>query len=158
MTIPELHPDISHLGALLGSWEGDGSGHYPTIDDFVYREHVTFGHVGKPFLAYQQRTWHPERGQPMHAETGYLRPAPMAGVELVLAHPTGIVEVEEGTFDAGIMRIETITIAATSSARSVRHLRREFRLDGDRLDYDVWMAYGEVEESHHLTASLHRIE
>lgn len=155
---PEPHAAITRFLPLVGTWEGDGEGHYPTIDDFVYRERVTFGHVGKPFLAYQQRTWHPEKGHPMHAETGYLRPAEGDGVELVLAHPTGIVEVEEGTFADGTLAIATTEIGLTSTAKDVRRLRREFVLDGDTLSYDVWMAYADVPETHHLRATLHRVD
>lgn len=159
MTTLPLHPDITHLAVLLGTWEGDGEGHYPTIADFVYRERVSFGHVGKPFLTYQQRTWHPHEGHGMHAETGYLRPAPMAGAELVLAHPTGIVEVEEGTFDpdGGVLRLATTTVGRSGTAKEVRGLRREFRLDGGTLSYDVWMAFADVPETHHLTATLRRV-
>ncbi len=158
MTTPPLHDAVTHLAGLLGTWEGDGEGHYPTIDDFVYRERTVFGHVGKPSSPTSSAPGTPRRGHPMHAEVGYLRPAPMAGVEFVLAHPTGIVEVEEGTFDDGVMRLETTSIGTTSTALEVRRLRREFRLDGDRLDYDLWMATGDVEETHHLTARLRRVE
>ncbi len=155
---PPVHPDLGPLEQLLGAWEGDGDGDYPTIDAFRYRERVTFGHVGKPFIAYSQRTWHPEHGGPMHAETGYLRvvgATPLA-VEFVLAHPTGIVEVEEGTFDAGVLRLRTTSIGLSETAKDVRSLRREFRLDGDELVYDLWMAYADVPETHHLHATLRR--
>ena len=165
-----LHPDLAPLATLLGAWEGVGAGDYPTIDAFSYREQVTFGHVGKPFLTYAQRTWHPENGTPMHAETGYLRvvPSPAAepattsdaagrvGVELALAHPTGIVEVEEGHLEAGVLRLTTISIGRSGTAKDVVSLRREFRIVDDELSYDLWMAYADIPETHHLHASLRR--
>jgi hypothetical protein len=154
---PELHPDVAPLAGLLGTWEGDGRGDYPTIEPFVYREQVTFGHVGKPFLAYTQRTWQPETGMPMHAETGYLRLAAGGRVELVLAHPTGIVEVQEGTLDDGRLELEATTIGRTATAKEVRGLRRVATLDGDELTYDLWMAYAHVPETHHLHAQLRRV-
>ena len=71
-----LHPNLEPLADLIGSWAGDGHGEYPTINDFDYREEITFADVGKPFLVYTQRTWN-AAGAPMHTETGYLRaPAP----------------------------------------------------------------------------------
>jgi hypothetical protein len=156
-TAPPLHDSLGPLAGLLGVFEGDGRGDYPTIDPFVYRERVTFTHVGKPFLAYQQRTWHPEHGGPMHAEVGYLRHPDRGSVELVLAHPTGIVEVEQGTFGDGVLRLATTTIGLTDTAKRVRSLRREFVLDGDELRYDVWMAHDTVPETHHLRAELRRV-
>lgn len=72
---PPLHDAITPLAGLIGTWSGTGRGRYPTIEPFEYLETLTIGHVGKPFLAYTQRTQHPTTGVPMHAETGYFRMA-----------------------------------------------------------------------------------
>src|SRR5271167_1230359 len=95
---PELHPNLEALAPLLGVWAGQGSGKYPTIEPFEYLEEVVFSHVGKPFLVYAQKTKAVVDGKPLHAEAGFLR-APRPGqVELVLAHPSGITEIEVGTY------------------------------------------------------------
>lgn len=91
----DLHPAVEHLAPLLGTWRGGGRGDYPTIEPFEYTEEVTIGHVGKPFLAYGQRTKGVD-GAPLHAESGYLRPAGHGGLELLIVHPSGIAEVLVG--------------------------------------------------------------
>lgn len=160
MAAPDLHEALAPLRGLLGTFTGEGRGDYPTIDAFAYRETVTFGHVGKPFLAYAQRTVHPDTGAPMHAETGYLRHVGDGRIELVLAHPTGIVEVEEGHLevaaDVVALELSTTTIGLTGTAKDVRSLRRRFVLDGDELRYDLWMAHAQTPETHHLAARLRR--
>jgi hypothetical protein len=158
--MPELHPDVAALAPLLGTWSGDGAGEYPTIAPFGYWEEITLAHVGKPFLAYRQRTTARDDGRPLHAETGYVRTPSPGRIELVIAHPTGIAEVAEGAIQIDGARITinvaTTTIGRTASAKEVTALRRTFRIDGDTLDYDVDMAAVGLPLQHHLAAHLTR--
>ncbi len=121
---------------------------------------MTFGHVGKPFLSYAQKTKAADDGRPLHAETGYLR-SPAAGrVELILAHPTGITEILEGTltvtWTAIAMELTATTIGLSVSAKEVTALGRSFRIAGDELTYTVRMGAVGQPLQHHLSATLHR--
>ncbi|MBO0880137.1 MAG: FABP family protein [Mycobacterium sp.] len=156
----DLHPDLQALAPLLGAWAGRGSGKYPTIEPFDYLEDVVFSHVGKPLLVYGQKTTAASDGKPLHAETGYLRVPQRGHVELVLAHPSGITEIEVGTYTVDGARIElemtALAIGRTPTAKEVSALGRRFQLDGDELSYSLQMGAVGQSLQHHLAAVLHR--
>lgn len=158
---PELHPDLIGLAPLLGTWAGEGSGEYPTIEPFGYVEEVTFGHVGKPFLTYTQRTRSIDDGRALHAETGYVRAPAPDRIELVLAHPTGITEIQEGPLEVvgRTLRMDLVSteIGRTESAKEVMAVARSIRVDGDVLTYSLRMAAVGRALQHHLSATLHRL-
>jgi hypothetical protein len=160
MTNPGLHPDLEALAPLLGSWAGQGVGKYPTIQPFEYFEEVIFSHVGKPFLAYAQKTKAVTDGKPLHAETGYLRVPRPGHVELVLAHPSGVTEIEVGTYSISgdVIEIEmsTTAIGLAPTAKEVTGLSRSFRIDRDELSYSVRMGAVGQSLQDHLAAVLHR--
>lgn len=154
---PDAQSGAGVLSALIGTWSGRGTGSYPTIDSFDYDETLILAAApGKPFLSYGQRTVSAIEGRPLHAETGYLRPVGDGRVELVLAHPFGVVEIEEGTFDGRRLDLATTAVHGTSTALPVDALERTFELDGDVLRYTVRMAAVGVPLTHHLAAELHR--
>jgi hypothetical protein len=154
-----MHPDAEPLAFLIGTWRGEGRGVYPTIASFGYGEEVRFAAVpGKPFLTYQQRTWALDDQRPLHAETGYWRPRPDGKVEVVLAHPTGIAEIEEGTVQDGVIALVAGPIGMTGTAKRVDGLTRRFELvAADVLRYEVHLAAAGQPLQGHLTAELRRV-
>ena len=158
--MPDLHPDVAALAPLLGTWVGRGEGKYPTIQTFEYLEEVVFSHVGKPFLVYTQKTKAVADGRPLHAEVGYLRVPQPGRVELVLAHPNGISEIDTGTYsvtgDVIDIELSSATIGLAPTAKEVNELARLIRIDGDDLSYTVQMgAVGQPRQDHPI-AALHR--
>lgn len=156
-----LHPMCKPLAPLLGTWRGSGAGSYPTIKDFDYVEELVFGHVGKPFLSMVQRSRDLLTGEPLHAEAGYLRALPDGAVELTVAQPSGITEVDVGTLtntSGGlVVELESAQVGLTPSAKSVTAVRRRLSLVGSTLVSELWMAaVGEADLIHHVRAELSR--
>jgi hypothetical protein len=152
-----LHDAVVPLSFLLGRWAGEGEGSYPTIEPFHYGEEITLSHVGKPFLAYAQRTWSLDDGRPLHAETGYWRCSSPTQVEMVVAHPTGVVEVSEGPLTSTSLVLSSETVAGTRTAKKVTAVVRRIDVEGDRLSYELDMAAVGVALTAHLRATLHRV-
>lgn len=154
MSVPD---QLAPLAALVGVWEGEGRGVYPTIETFSYRERLEISVGRKPVLSHVQRTELAD-GSPSHAEVGFWRvPAPDR-VELLVAHPSGIAEVcVGGVDDDGTVHVRSTSVVATASAKPVETLERWYRVDGDELTYRLSMGAVCRPHQHHLDGVLRRV-
>ena len=155
---PEEHPAIAPLSFLLGRWEGAGVGGYPTIESFRFGQEIVFSHIGKPYLIYNSRTWRLDddgnKLEPLGSESGFWRPQPDNKVEVLLAHPTGIVEIYLGEVSGTRIDLATDVVARTATAKQVTAGKRLYGKIGDDLAYAYDMAAVGQELQPHLSAQL----
>jgi hypothetical protein len=141
---PDLPAPLVPLAWLVGVWAGAGVVGYPTMEeDARFGQEVAFRHDGRPFLAYSARSWllddEGQRVRPLSVETGYWRTAgPAEGggtaLEVLLAHPTGVVEIYVGTVDGPRITLETDVVARTGTAKEYTAATRIYGLvEGDLL-------------------------
>lgn len=156
----DLHPDLMPVSFLLGHWQGNGHGDYPTIDAFQFGQEVAFTHDGRPFLHYFSRTWlidaEGNEVRPLALETGFVRPQREGGIELVLAHPTGFVEIYYGKVDGAKIELSTDAVVRTESAKEYVGGHRLYGLvEGDLLWTFDMAAVGQQIQPH-IWARLQR--
>jgi hypothetical protein len=141
----DLPAPLVPLAWLVGTWAGAGVVGYPTMEaDLRFGQEVVFSSDGRPFLGYSSRTWllddEGRQVRPLASETGYWRPveAPEGsagiGLEVLLAHPTGVVEVYLGVAEGPRVTLHTDAVARTSTAKEYTAGSRLYGLvEGDLL-------------------------
>ena len=116
-----LHPDCAPVAWLLGTWQGNGHGDYPTIEPYQFGQELIFTHDGRPFFHYLSRAWIvDEKGEKVRdaaLETGFLRCRPEGKLELLLAHNTGFVEIWYGEAEPAKFELVTDAVVRTESAK-----------------------------------------
>ncbi|MER6004277.1 FABP family protein [Nonomuraea sp. NPDC051941] len=161
MEEPEVHPALEPIAFLLGRWEGAGVGGYPTIESFNFGQEIEFGHNGKPFLSYVSRTWlldqDGNRVKPLATESGYWRPQPDRQIEVVLAHPTGIVEIYIGEVVFHKIELRTDVVARTGTAKEYTAGHRLYGLVNGNLMWAYEMAAVGHPLTDHMSAELKKV-
>jgi hypothetical protein len=156
-----LHPDCAKVAWLLGTWQGNGHGDYPTIEPYQFGQELIFTHDGRPFFHYLSRAWIvDEAGEKVRdaaLETGFLRCRPEGRMELLLSHNTGFVELWYGEADRGKVELSTDAVVRSESAKEYVAGHRLYGLvEGDLL-YAYDMAAMGQELQPHTWARLQRL-
>ncbi len=164
---PNLHDDLVPLLPLVGHWRGRGQGGYPDSEDFMYGQEIRFTHDGRPFLRYEARSWiidgEGEPVRPAAQESGWWRVVEGGDpkkpeVEVLLAHPTGILDLYYGHVDGTRIELATDAVVRSPQAKEVTAGKRLYGIVEGALMYAVEMAAEGKPLTPHLSARLDRIE
>jgi hypothetical protein len=157
-----IHDALLALLPLVGGWRGSGVGVVAaTGAEFRFGQQVRFVHDGRPFLAYESRSWLVDENgavmRPAWRESGFWRPGPGPDdVELVVAANTGQALVFAGTAGDRRWELQTLSAAPTPSARPVDGERRLYAVVGSQLVYATELAPAGRPYAPHLNAELAR--
>lgn len=157
-----IHDSLLALLPLVGIWRGSGAGVVASTGArFAYGQHIAIVHDGRPFLAYESRSWLVDDDgavlRQAWRESGFWRIGTGPDdIELVIASNTGQAITFAGL--AGDLRWELASLAAahTPSAKDVAGERRLYAVRGEDLVYATELAPGGEEFAPHLNACLTR--
>ena len=158
-----LPPALAPLAWLAGRWEGVGAVVYPTIESTNFVQEVVCSHDGRPFLEWQSRTWLlDEAGQKVRrsaTELGFWRVLENGEIELLLTHPTGIVEMYVGERDPArpVVQLRTDGVLRSPAAKEYNAGARMYALVHSQLAWVMDMAAVGQSLSSHVSAQLDRV-
>jgi len=149
----DLPSALVPLAFLIGRWEGAGVVGYPTIESVNFGQEVEFWHDGRPFLHYRSQAWllddEGQQVRPLASEVGFWRPGPDGDLEVLLSHPTGIVEIYVGTVEGPRITLQTDLVARTTTAKEYTAATRLYGLvDSDLMWVMDMAAVGQPLQSH----------
>ncbi len=159
---PDLPPDLAPVAWIVGRWEGAGVVGYPTMaESFNFGQELDVRHDGRPFLHWSSRTWLLDAdGQPIRqsgTETGFLRIVPGGEAELLLAHPTGIIEMYFGPAEPAKLSLRTDSVVRSPHAKEYNAATRHYGLVNGDLMWVMDMAAMGTPLTSHLSAQLKRV-
>jgi len=158
----DLPPDLLPLAWMIGRWEGAGVVGYPTIESVNFGQEIIVSNDGRPFLEWQSRTWllndAGEQVRPLATELGFWRPAGDGEVELLLTHPTGIVEMYHGTVEPAKIEVRTDGVIRSPLAKEYNAGHRLYGLVESQLMWAMDMAAVGQPLQSHASAQLKRVE
>ncbi|RZB40414.1 DUF1794 domain containing protein [Asbolus verrucosus] len=157
-----VHEALKPLCWLIGKWKSiKTEGSYPTIQPFTYRDEIKFESIGQPILNYSSTTWHPEKGNPMHLESGFLRIKPGTNeIAFMVSHNFGLTTLEEGCVCNNELTCKSTQISRMSFVKdpSVVAIERSFKLiEGGNLEIELLMETVRTPLTRHLRAVYEKV-
>lgn len=159
---PTLHPDIAPLAWLVGRWEGAGVVGYPTTESANFGQELLVSHDGRPFLRWESTTWildeAGEKVAPHTSELGWWRMAGDGEAELLLAHPTGVVEMYFGSAEPARIDLRTDGVIRSASGPEYSAAARMYGYVRSNLMWVMDMAAEGQPMSSYMSAELKRVD
>jgi len=157
----DLPRELAPLAWMVGRWEGAGVVGYPTIESANFGQEIEVSHDGRPFLTWRSRTWllneAGEQVRPLATELGFWRPVEGGEVELLLSHPTGIVELYFGKAEPAKIELRTDGVLRSPHAKEYNAATRLYGLVNSNLLWAMDMAAAGQKLQSHVSAELKRV-
>ena len=154
--------ELAPLAWLVGRWEGAGVIGYPGMESANFGQELVVSHDERPFLEWHSRMWKlDEQGnkvRPSGTELGFWRAGGEGEAELLLVHPTGIVEMYYGTVEPGRIELQTDGVIRSPHAKEYSAAKRMYGLVKSNLMWVMDMAAMGQPMTSHLSAELKRVE
>lgn len=182
--VPEgLAPEVYPLAWLVGRWSGEGVLGYPGVAETAFTQEVDFDHDGGPYLAYTstirlvpapddtaaldgEARAGEGPGPVWSTERGYWRVPPerpegvgsdLSPVEVLLADPSGHVDVYVGATGNGRLDLVSDLIARTATGAEITAAKRMYGLvNGELMWVTEMAAFGQPMQSY-ASARLSRV-
>lgn len=158
-----INPAVAPLAWLVGRWEGAGVVGYPGMDSRNFGQELRITHDGRPFLEVSSHAWEIAEdgsiGEPLAREVGFIRMLENGEVELLLAHPTGIVEMYVGEKEATrpVLNLRTDGVMRSPQSREYTAATRMYGLVESKLMWVMDMAAEGHPMTSHMSAQLQRV-
>lgn len=153
---------LASLAWLIGRWEGAGVIGYPGMESANFGQEVICRHDGRPFLEWQSRMWKLDsdgnKVEPIDMEMGFWRPLPNNEVELVLTHPTGIVEMYYGETSPAKIELRTDGVLRSPHAPEYTAATRLMGYVNSNLMWAMDIASGGHPMQSYASAELKRVD
>ena len=159
----DLPERLRPLAWLIGRWEGAGVVGYPTIESVNFGQEIECTHAGRGFLEWHSHTWlldqeSGEKVRPLATELGFWRPSEDGReVELLLAHPFGVVELYFGSMEPAKVQLRTDSVVRSPDAKEYNAGTRLYGLVESQLMWVMDMAAVGQPLQSHVSAQLKRV-